>query len=91
MTTNTQWLLKCNRLAAKQIYALQTVFHMPKKGQPGRAIPTVFRAVILGENTPHHVSVNLDAKRLRYDSRNARIAKAGIPAFQFDDSVDKFL
>jgi len=64
---------------------------MSDKGEPRRSVTIVFWMVILGENTPHHVSVNLDAQGIRYDSRNARISKAGVPAFQFDDSVDKFL
>ncbi|MFV2091059.1 MAG: hypothetical protein ACC642_10390, partial [Pseudomonadales bacterium] len=61
---------------------------MPKESQPGRAIPTIFRVVILGENTPNHVSVNFDAESFRDDSRDAGIAKAWIPAFEFDDSVE---
>ncbi len=83
--------LERNRLAAKKVRAPETVFHMPEEGQSRRAIAIVFRAAMLGENTPHHVSINLKAKRLRDDSRDTGIAKALISAFQFDDSVDKFL
>jgi hypothetical protein len=50
-----------------------------------------FRAVILGENTPHHVSINLKAKRLRDDSRDTGIAKTLIPAFEFDNGTNQFL
>jgi hypothetical protein len=68
--------LEHNGLASKQIDAPQTIFHMPKEGQPRGAIPAIFRAAILRENTPNDVSVNLDAKGLGDDSRDAGTAKA---------------
>jgi hypothetical protein len=40
---------------------------MPKEGQPGRVITTGFRPVVLGNNTPNHVSISLDAERSRDD------------------------
>jgi len=40
------------------------------------------------ENTPNHVSIDLMAKRLRNNPRDAGIAKSWIAAFDFDDSVD---
>ena len=83
--------LEGNRLASEQVDAPQAVFHMSEESQPGRAIPTAFRMVILGKNTPHYVSVYLDAEGLRYDSHDAGIAKARISLFKFDNSVEEFL
>jgi len=47
--------------------------------------------VILGEDTPNDVSVNLNAEGLGDDSRDTGIAKSWIPAFEFDDGVDELL
>jgi hypothetical protein len=54
--------LERNRLAAEKVQAPQTVFRVPKKSQPRRAVAIALRAVILGKNTPHDVFVNLKAE-----------------------------
>jgi hypothetical protein len=83
--------LERNRLTAEKVHAPEAVFHVPEEGQPRRAIAIVFRAAMLGENTPHHFSINLKAKRLRDDSRDTGIAKALIWAFEFDNGTNQFL
>ncbi len=83
--------LERNRLAAEQIDAPQTVFHVPKESQPRRAIPIALRTVILGKNTPHYVSINLNAEGFGNDEGNTGVAKAWIPAFEFDDGLNEFL
>lgn len=80
-----------DRFAAEQIHAPQTVFHVAEKSQPGRAVAADLWFVILGENSPHDVPVNLDAEGVRDDQRNTGAAEAWVSAFEFDDGIDEFL
>ncbi len=65
--------------------------YVADKGEPRRAITIIFRMVILGENTPNHVSINLNAEGFGHDEGYTGRAKTWIPAFEFDNSVNKLL
>ena len=45
--------------------------------------------VILGEDSPHDVPVNLDAEGNLDDHRNTGITEAWVSAFEFDDGIDE--
>jgi len=47
--------------------------------------------VMLGEDTPNEIAVNLNAEGLGDDSRDTGIAKSRIPAFEFNDGLNEFL
>src|SRR5262245_36758441 len=79
------------RFAAKQIDAPQTVLHIPDKAQPGRAIGSGSRSIVLREHPADDVFVDIDAKGTCNLLGDARAANTGIAALERDDRVDEFL
>src|SRR5215471_16785419 len=50
-----------------------------------------FGPVVSGQDTAHHILVDLDSECQRDLLGNARTAPAGVPPFHCDDGVDEFL
>src|SRR6202008_4313096 len=66
----------CCRLAPEQIHAPEAVFHVAQESQPGGTTGVLSGPVVMGENPPNHVFVDLDVERkgdLLSDSRTAPI------------------
>ena len=56
-----------NGLTAKEIDAPEAVFRVPKEGQPGGTTIARDWAVVLGQDAPHEVLVDVHAEGLGYD------------------------
>ena len=64
---------------------------MTDDGQPRGSAIGWGRAVVLGENTPHQVLVDLDAERLGELLGDSGAAKARVARLHLDDGVDELL
>jgi hypothetical protein len=82
---------EANRLTSEQIDTPKAVFHVAKVSEPGRATSAGVWAIVFDQDAPNDIPVNLDAERLRDDHCNAGTAEARIPAFNFNDGVNKWL
>jgi hypothetical protein len=78
------------RLAPEQIHAPEAVFHVAQERQPGGAIGAPYRQVVMGENPPNHVFVDLDVERQGNLLCDSRTAPVGITLLHFDDRMDEF-
>src|SRR5262249_39816118 len=64
---------------------------MPDKAQPGWAVVSCSRPIMLGEHAADDVFVNIDAKRACNLQCDARTADTRIAAFELDNRADEFL
>ena len=78
------------RLAAEQIYAPETVFHVAQERQPGRTTGVLSRAVVMGENSSNHIFVDLDVEGQGNLLGDARTAPVGITLLYSEDRTDEF-
>jgi hypothetical protein len=78
------------RLAAEQIYAPETVFHVAQESQPGRTTGVLSRAVVMGENSSNHIFVDLDVEGQGNLLGDARTAPVGITLLYSEDRTDEF-
>ena len=78
-----------NGFTAKEIDAPQAVFGVPKEGQPGGTTIARCWAIMLGQDAPHDVLVNVHTEGLGDDQRNPRAAESGIALLELDDRSDE--
>ena len=79
---------QCDGFATKQVRAPQTAFRMADKREPRRPAIAGSRPIVLGEDTPHHILVDFDSKRLCALFGSPRTSVPGIPALHLNDALD---
>src|SRR5450759_4957546 len=79
-----------DRFGPEQVQAPETVFGMTQERKPRRSEVTAFGAVVCGQNSTHHIFVDVDAKGLGQVLRDLRAAKSGIAPLEFTDGSDQF-
>src|SRR4029077_11843638 len=80
-----------DRLAAKEVYAPETVCRVADERQPRGPASARSRAVVFPQHAIHDVFIDVDPKRLRDDARNPWTAEARIARLEFDDGLDECL
>jgi len=83
--------LEQDGIAAKQINAPQAVFHVTDESEPRGASIMRWWAVVLGEDTPHDVLVDVDTKGSRDAQGDLWATESGIALLAFDDRPNEVL
>jgi hypothetical protein len=79
-----------NGLTAKEIDTPETVFRVPKEGQPrGASAPARSRPIMPREGSPDHILVDADAECLGDLLRDPRATESGIALLELDDRTDE--
>jgi hypothetical protein len=79
-----------DRFGPEQVQAPETVLGMTQEREPRRSDVTAFGAVVCGQNSTHHIFVDVDTKGLGQVLRDLRAAEAGVAPFDFTDGLDQF-
>jgi hypothetical protein len=79
-----------DRFGPEQIQAPETVLGMTQERKPRRSEVTAFGAVVCGQNSTHHIFVEVDTKGLGQVLRDLRAAEAGVAPLDFTDGLDQF-
>ena len=82
--------LEDERFTSKEIHTPQTVFAMAQESEPGRTVGARLRHVVLGQNAPYQVLVNLNVEDQGNLIGYTLVAKLWVPVFHFDDHGDQF-
>jgi len=80
-----------DRFAAEEVDAPKAILRLSDQGQPGRSGGArVAGTVVLGEDAPHDVLVDLNAKGVRDLQGDAHAAKLRVALLELDDGGDEF-
>ena len=79
--------------ATTKIHAPEIIFYVTDGRQPGRSAATASWnwLVVFGQNTPHHILVNLGLERFGYLLSDSGAAEPWVAGFHLDDCVDDLL
>jgi hypothetical protein len=83
--------LQNDGFASEQVDAPNTVLGFSDNRQPRWTVPSELRMVVLRQNPPHHVFVDLQSECVRNLLGDARAAEAGIESLDFEDCGNQFL
>ena len=85
--------LEMDGFATEEIYTPKAVFHVTNYRQPGRAVAPVawYRSVMLGQNTPDDIFVDLDAEGSGNLLSNSWTAKPRISSLHLHNALDNCL
>ncbi len=80
--------LEEHEFTLEQIDAPKAVFHMPDEGELGGAAPRIW-PIFLGENAPHNILIDIDAKGPGNLLRDLGTAEPGVAVFYIQNELNK--